>query len=232
MDLRLQFFGGRGGGSGLNGEKDKEKLFDWLEKEGTAPGTPVPIDINEFQGQTLEQIERRLRNLEHEELFVFDKDGKIIEAYRGNKNSVCFRGEVIDYQDATVTHGHPKAAANFGGTFSFADMKNMLKSKWAEHRATASGQGEMNYILRKTGNANPQGFYNQINRDYTRLKETMSDTWDISYHGAVKEGKSTKIARHEARQKTVGVLNKYYKETAPKFGYEYITRKTEYEYNR
>lgn len=232
LNLNLQYFGGRGGGSGLNADKEKEELFDWLGNLHGEGGEPDPIDIKPFEGQTLQQIESRLRVLKHEELFVFDKDGKIIEAYKGDKKSVCFYSSVRDYEGATVTHGHPKSAKNFGGTFSFADMANMLQSKWAEHRATASGQGEMNYILRRTDKANPKRFYDQINRDYVRLNDSIGKAWDSSFQSAIAEGKNRKVAIHEARQQAVGVLNKYYKDTASKFGYEYITRKKEYEYNR
>lgn len=149
--------GGRGGKGNVNG------FIDWLSKEGKGGGSPHPLDISKFSNMSLEDAERRIRNLKHEELFVFDKDGKLIEAYKGSATSVSFPMSVLDYKGATVTHGHPKGAADFGGTFSFADIKNMLESKWAEHRATASGQGEMNYIMRKGQGAKPKAFYNQIN---------------------------------------------------------------------
>jgi hypothetical protein len=37
---------------------------------------------------------------------------------------------------------------------------------------------------------------------------------------------------HTARQMAVGYLNDYWRRTAPKFGYEFITRKKDYTYNR
>lgn len=181
---------------------------------------------------TLEDAERRIRNLKHEELFVFDKDGKLVEAYKGNSHSVSFPMSVLDYKGATVTHGHPKGAADFGGTFSFADVKNMLESKWAEHRATASGQGEMNYIMRKGQGAKPKAFYNQINRDYKQIERYLSDRYTKAYDDALKDGKSKQSAMHAARQMAVGYLNDYWRRTAPKFGYEFITRKKDYTYNR
>jgi hypothetical protein len=218
--------GGRGGASGLT---------DWLGKEGGVPGEAKPMDITQFEGWTLERVEQRLRNLKHEELFVLDENDKIIAAYKGNRTSVAFPAELLDQKGLTVTHGHPKngaEAADFGGTFSFADMGNMLKSQWAEHRATASGQGEMNYILRKGKNAKPKQFYNQINRDYTRLNKEISDAYKAEYKKAKDSGVSTKQAQHRARQVSVGILNAYYKQTASKYGYEYITKKKEYKYNR
>lgn len=126
----------------------------------------------------------------------------------------------------------PKGAADFGGTFSFADIKNMLESKWAEHRATASGQGEMNYIMRKGQGAKPKAFYNQINRDYKQIERYLSDRYTKAYDDALKDGKSKQSAIHMARQMAVGYLNDYWRRTAPKFGYEFITRKKDYTYNR
>ena len=188
--------GGRGGKGNVNG------FIDWLSKEGKGGGSPHPLDISKFGNMSLEDAERRIRNLKHEELFVF------------------------------VTHGHPKGAADFGGTFSFADVKNMLESKWAEHRATASGQGEMNYIMRKGQGAKPKAFYNQINRDYKQIERYLSDRYTKAYDDALKDGKSKQSAIHMARQMAVGYLNDYWRRTAPKFGYEFITRKKDYTYNR
>lgn len=218
--------GGRGASYG------KQGLFDWLANEGKGGGSPQALDVSKFQGWTLEQVERRIRGLGHEELFAFDKDGNVIAAYKGGASSVAFPETLLHVDGATVTHGHPRSTSDFGGTFSFADMKNMLTSSWAEHRATASGQGEMNYILRATSRADSKGFYNQINKDYSKLKSQMSAKYDSSYKAAIKAGMTRQQALHRSRQEAVGILNRYYKDTAAKFGYEYITRKEDYKYNR
>jgi hypothetical protein len=219
--------GGRGASS------DAKKLTDWLKKETEGGGgKAIPMDINKFQGMTLEQIEGRLRNLKHEELFALDKDGKIVAAYLGDSTSVSFPETLRDVKGLTVTHGHPKSAAEFGGTFSFADMANMLKSKWSEHRATASGQGEMNYILKRNTKANSKGFYNRINKDYERLNKKITSTYTESYKKATKGGATRKVAMHVARQSAVGVLNQYYKTTAKHYGFSYVTRKEAYTYGR
>lgn len=76
--------GGRGGKGNVNG------FIDWLSKEGKGGGSPHPLDISKFSNMSLEDAERRIRNLKHEELFVFDKDGKLIEAYKGSATSVSF----------------------------------------------------------------------------------------------------------------------------------------------
>lgn len=143
-----------------------------------------------------------------------------------------FPHSVLDIDGATVTHGHPKGLEEFGGTFSFADINNMLNSKWKEHRATASGQGEMNYIMRRTSKSDSQGLRNAINKEIPNLKRQIADAYKKSYTQSIKNGKSGKEARHIARQKSVGVLNAFYKKTFPQYGFEYITRKEKYKYNR
>lgn len=99
--------GGRGGKGNING------FIDWLSKEGKGGGSPHPLDISKFGNMSLEDAERRIRNLKHEELFVFDKDGKLIEAYKGGATSVSFPMSVLDYEGATVTHGHPQRRSGF-----------------------------------------------------------------------------------------------------------------------
>lgn len=218
---------------GRGSSYSKQKFIDWLSHEGTGSGKPPqPIDISKFQGQSLEQVEARLRVLKHEELFVFDEKGTLVEAYKGGADSVAFPTDLLQRPGVTVTHGHPKGAQDFGGTFSFADMKNMLTSQWAEHRATASGRGEMNYILRRTAKADSKGFYNRINRDYKRLEAKIDAAWDKGYNEAKAKGVPAHLAIRAARQRSVGVLNRYYKTTAAQYGYEYVTRKDPYHYGR
>lgn len=76
------------------------------------------MDVKQFQGMTLQEIEDRIRVLGHEELFVIGKDGSVLAAYRGNSNSVAFYSSDLMRRGATVTHGHPKGAEGYGATFS------------------------------------------------------------------------------------------------------------------
>lgn len=223
----LQEFGGRGALLGTG-------IVDWLTKEaqkGNGTARAQPIDIRKYQGKSLEAIEGRIRRLKHEELFAVNQRGEIIAAYKGGSTSVSFPVSLLEEEGITVTHGHPKGYEEFGGTFSFADIHNMLESRWQEHRATASGQGEMNYIMRRTKQADPQGLRNRINKDYLALKKKSRDAYQKAYQ-EYREEHGAKQARHIARQKQVGILNAYYREVFPEYGFEYVTRKKEYQYNR
>ena len=221
------------GGRGASYNREKTKEF--LSSGGGNKGKAHPIDIKKYEGQTLEQIESRIRKLNHEELFALDANDKPIAAYKGNKDSVAFPMTLLLEKDATVTHGHPKGAAEFGGTLSFADVRNMAVSLWKEHRATASGQGEMNYILRRNSNSNhnkDKALYNKIRKDEPKVLKRFETTYDKAYKEARKSGKSIKQAIHVARQAGVGEVDRYWMETLPKYGIDYIKRKKDYRYGR
>ncbi|MBQ7516006.1 MAG: hypothetical protein IJS96_06955 [Schwartzia sp.] len=220
------------GGRGSNFSGGGGSFADALQGKGGTPGKAHPIDINKFPGMTIQQAEERARKLGHEELFVFDEKGKLVAGYKGGKDSVAFPTSELSRKGATVTHGHPKGAEDFGGTLSFADVGNMLRSNWSEHRATASGQGEMNYIMRRTNKADSAGLMQRMLKDANGLEAQVKSEARKARKRALSTGKTPQQAEHEARQKGVGVLNRYYKDTMPKYGFEYVTRKNPYPYQR
>lgn len=187
---------------------------------------PRPIDVSQFQGMTLQEIENRIRSLDHEELLVIGKDGTVLAAYKGNKNSVAFYKSEFQRQGATVTHGHPKGAEGYGATFSLQDVQNMAASDWAEHRAAASGKNELNYVIRRNSSntvAKSRALYERIRKDAAGIQAEIS-------LAASRAGKGLSAA--SKRQIYTGVLDRYYSKTLPKYGFDYITRSKEYNYNR
>ena len=219
--------GGRGSNFGGGGDFTKQLLG-----QGGGTGQLQPLDISKMGNMTVQQAEERARSKNHEELFIFDENDKLVAAYKGNANSVAFPSSELSRQAATVTHGHPVGTSDFGGTLSFTDVGNMLRSNWQEHRATARGQGEMNYIMRRTGKSDSQGLMNQMLKDAPKVESSFKSEYKRTYDSLKAAGRSEAQARHEARQKAVGQINRYYKNTMPKYGFEYITRKKGYDYNR
>ena len=184
------------------------------------------MDVSRFQGMTLQQIEDHIRNLDHEELFVIGKDGSIIAAYKGIEKNVAFYRSELLRDGVTVTHGHPKAAEGYGATFSAQDVLNMAASNWSEHRAAASGKNEMNYIIRRNSSnteAKSRALYKKVLEDMPTLDATMNEMAD-------KVGKNVSAA--SKRQIYTGILDRYWSETLPKYGFDYVTRKKQYNYNR
>ena len=199
-----------------------------VSKGGAGP--PIPIDIGPYRGWSIQQVEERLRTLDHEEIFFFNRRGEVVAAYRGAEGGVGWPPWLLGMSGATVSHGHPKRDGDFGGTLSILDTKNMLRSSWAQHRAVASGQGELNYILRRGRGARPKAFLEQLIRDEKRIIADMKSTARKAYDEERASGKPHLSALHIAMQKGVGKLHAWYKENAPKYGYEYVVRKKPYEY--
>lgn len=213
--------GGRGSFSSL------EKTIDDVLGLRDGKGKVEEIDISPFK--SLEQTENSIRNKRHEILVVFDKNGEAIKAYKGNATSVAFPvNEAVNWEGMTVTHNHPKGIQGFGGTFSFADMRNATVFNWGSHRACAAGQGEKNYILKAGADAKPMEFNRRIAADIPWLREKMLEEVKKvkeSYMKHSEEFKNYGHAIHVARQKSTGFLNTYYRQVAEEYGYIYRTQK-------
>ena len=184
------------------------------------------MDVSDFEGMTLQQIEDRIRKLGHEELFVLDADGTVLAAYKGNSNSVAFSRSELFRDGATVTHGHPKGAEGYGATFSPQDVLNMAASNWAEHRVAASGKNELNYIIRRNASNTEKkssDLYARVKKDMPSLEAEMRQQ---------AQSASKKLSATDRRQIYTGVLDRYYSEVLPEYGFDYITRKKGYNYHR
>ena len=213
--------GGRGSYSAI---RKRERV----RTEGGRSGqrTPHPMDMEQFIGQTLRQIEDRIRSLDHEELFVFDSNGEIVGAYRGDEKSVSFPASFLLKEGAVVTHGHPKGVEGFGATFSPQDVLNFAASEWAEHRAVASGPNELNYIMRRTVKTtldDSKALYKRVQKDAPGLERQMRN----EASKAMRRGELTDVAK---RQIYTGVLSRYWKRVLPEYNFEYIARKDPYAY--
>ena len=226
--MEVETVGGRGA------SYFKQKFISYFSSRQKR-GVEHPVDIKKYQDWSLEKIEGHIRQLDHEELFALDANDKPIAVYKGTKTQVAFPISLLNEEGATVTHGHPKGAAEFGGTFSFADVYNMAESKWKEHRATASGQGEMNYIMKRNSKSNTKrdrALISRIQKDEKKVMGSASDAYSKKYKEAIQSGKTQKQAIHLARQEAVGEIDKYWANTLPKYGIDYIKRKKNYKYGR
>lgn len=216
--------GGRGSSSGFDGV---DQTIDDILGMGETEGKVEEINVDIFGN--LYETEDMIRSLKHEVLVVFDGEGKAVKAYRGDATSVAFPvSEAETWKGYTVTHCHPKGAEGFGGTFSYADMRNATVYQFGSHRAVASGQGERNYILKPQQNADYMGLNRRIAKDIPHLdKEMKAAVKEIrqQFETGNSEYKSKKHAVHIARQKAVGVLNAYYRAVAKQYGFVYRTQK-------
>lgn len=213
--------GGRGSFSGLG------KTIDEVLGISDEIGEFKELDASGFG--TLDETENHIRKKKREVLVVFDKNGTAFKAYQGDATSVAFPvSEAKKWKGLTVTHNHPKNWGAFGGTFSFQDMRNATVYEFGSHRAVGCGQGEKNYILKATKKAKPMAFNRRIAEDIPWLREKMHDVANqvkLDYKKNKQNYKDYGHALHIARQKSVGMLNSYYREVAEQYGYIYRTQK-------
>lgn len=213
--------GGRGSFSGLG------KTIDEVLGLESTNGKAQELEVSGFG--TLDETENHIRKKKKEVLVVFDKKGKAIKAYQGDEVSVAFPvEEAKKWKGLTVTHNHPKNWGEFGGTFSFEDIRNTTVYKFGSHRAVGCGQGEKNYILKATKKARPMAFNRRVAEDIPWLREKMYETVNRikqDYINNKQNYKNYGHALHIARQKSVGMLNSYYREVAEQYGYIYRTQK-------
>ena len=139
------------------------------KQKGKKGGVSIPIDISKIKDKSLQGIENRIRKLQHEEAFIFDGDGNLVDGVSGGKGSVGIPDKWERIDGATVTHGHPTGIFGYGGTLSFEDVGTFAGTNWAEIRAAANGQGEYNYILRRTNKAKGKLLLARIATDQAKL---------------------------------------------------------------
>lgn len=64
------------------------------------------------------------------------------------------------------------------------------------------------------------------------MRGERSTTYSSVYNNQRKAGKSESQSLHRARQEAVGELNAYREKVMPRYGFECVTRKRSYKYNR
>lgn len=193
-------------------------LIKYLTGEGGG-GSIETIDPSQYSD--LISAEAAIRNLNKERLLVFENTSESpTAAFQGSESQVAFDGSKTS-KTSIVTHNHPDKI--HGGTFSFADMGNMLGMGWRGHNAAAK---EGTYYLRPTKNANAGGFARRLVQDKGKLEDQIRKK-TIQLAQQTKSGELTKKkADKMLRAVATGVLHRYYKDTAPQYGYVYGRAKT------
>ena len=217
INFKIQLFGGRGSKIGLG----IKKMLSDFENTGVGKGTPHEIDASRYQ--TLEEWEKEILHRDYETLIAFDEKGKPVKAYKGNSGSVAFPpSEANKWKGYTVTHNHPDT---YGGTFSFADMRNLCKYKYGEHRAVAR---EGTYIVKKTKESNFENLKRTVATNMYLLESKMkqiSKQEQVKYlNTPIEQRVSRKSFNTMVRQKYCGILHKFYKKVCEECGFIYILK--------
>ena len=83
-----------------------------------------------------------------------------------------------------------------------------------------------------TKNARPKRLLARIAIDRKKVEAEFDRVYDEEKEKRLSNGASEKVALHVAAQKACGVVDRYWREVLPRFGYDYIKRKDGYEYGR
>lgn len=126
---------------GNAGNKPSDKLL--TARYQTIAGNRVS------QESTFGRVEKEIAKHTYETGLIIDRDGFVLAAYKGGKNSVNFGGDGRLAKGNTITHNHPSGAA----AFSVADIASTGKLGGVAIRATTKSGGTA--ALQKASN-NPQ----------------------------------------------------------------------------
>ena len=203
--------------------------LSWGEKTGKVSPL-ITAGLMELRGNeadpesTLRRIDDvRFNNLDHEQLFVVDRDGFVLCGYDGGEHSVAFPPEkAVEWKDCIVTHRHP---SSFGGTFSPADISCIATFGWSELEASAN---EGRYKIKRTSkNADGAGLVRRLQSGLPKIQQQMREI-------AISMSTGKKYMSHdqfiyENRKKQLAVLDAWYAENLPKYGFTYkFTSREEY----
>ena len=119
-------------------------------------------------------------------------------------------------KELTITHNHPNS--KWGGTFSPADIKSLANNPSVGSVRAVGRKSEGTYVVKATENANYKGLSKRIAKDEPTLRKQLK-----AKHDSVKIIHGTNSKR--TRQEAVGVVDKYYKEILPKYGFTYARDK-------
>ena len=221
MKINLQFFGGRGSGS-YSGNSRAGSLAPSGDGGGTdlnvAGWTPQAGSKSVNEDVTMNGAEKRILNLDHEQLVVVDKYGYVVSVVDGSEHSVGITDKAAKAIAAggRVTHNHPN-----GGTFSPADVISAGNLGATEIRA-ASKRFKTTYSLKATNKANGKGIAKQMNKDYPKIEKE----WDAK----ILKLNNRKYMNKDNYEKAVyqaynDVMDAWMKKNASKYGYTYSSSK-------
>ena len=208
---------------------------------------PIQGTLREWEVRTQREAREGIGNGEVETGALFDRNGRPIDAYLGDRHSVRIdvaKLNTPETEGATFTHLHPDSG--FGGTLSLTDLKTFSRTNWGELRAT-SKQGQL-YSIRANANADREGLRKWVNSHEKVLNKNFKNSYESSlkravtplksgpHKGQVKlESPSGKVtyrapmtpeqADRYARTYSVGMFERTYKKNLAKFGFTYTSTK-------
>ena len=202
---------------------------------------PIKGNINEWENS----LRRGDIELDREHAALYDKDGKPIVGFQGDRHSVAIGKEINNPDGVTMTHYHPDKS--FGGTLSMQDIRVFATTPIREIRAV-SGQGQL-YSLKAGPNVDRAGLAKWVqsnqklaqknfNNSYkSALKQATTPLKSGPHKGQIKltnrvTGKVTyrepmtkQQAINYARTYSVGMFDRMYGKALSRYGVTYTATK-------
>ena len=219
--INLQFFGGRGSGSytaggatvGMGGNMGIDPSTDM----NVAGWTPDAGHKSVDKAKTVESVKDRIKNLDHEQMAIIDKDGYVVAAVDGTEHSVGITANAAKHiKGNDVYHNHPN-----GSTLSTTDVITGGNSQVGSISAVSKNTGKT-YTLKAGTKANGAGLSKAMQKDEKKL----IGQWQAK----VDSMKGKKYSSKEAWAKQVNkhwenIMGDWMSTNASKYGYTYTVTK-------
>lgn len=196
----------------------------------TENGTHVPVGINEtkkeamnhlFNDKTYRDIrekEKSRRDLDHEELSIYSKEGNLIKDMKGESAQVDAREYKEIMNNSIITHNHP-----LGDNFSKNDIKSFIDYNVHELRASTNNG---TFIIKKK---NDEKIKEDLYNDFSEMDRSVMTEASKIMNEKIKNNELSYVPAKNPKQYWIDrqkisseIKDKWLRENATKYGIIYV----------
>ena len=168
-------------------------IGDTSQNQNIPEKPPIPASV--------EEAEQIIRNQAYETIYVFDRNGQLIDAQNGSVGKASVRVDHALVQDAVCIHNHPS-----GSTFSQYDVLFIRDMNPSDFRVVTSTK---RFRIVRKGTAWPD----EMVPEYKKHFATMHGRYQKDLiKGKIKQDEFNKRVFRDALRRTVEALNLFYTE--------------------
>ncbi len=217
LRIDLQFFGGRGSGSytaggatvGMGGQMGGGSATDMPVAGWTPDAGHKEVD----KAKTVEAVKNRIKDLDHEQMAIVDRDGYVVAAVDGGEHSVGITANAAKHiKGNDVYHNHPN-----GSTLSTTDVITGGQTQAGSISATSRNTGKT-YTLKAGNKANSAGIASAMQRDEGKL----IGQWQAKVDAMKGRKYSSKASwEKQVNKHWENIMGDWMAANASKYGYSY-----------
>ena len=222
--FNLQFFGGRGSGSysanaqftSGGGGRNNARAIDLNVAGWTPEAGSRKVNIN----TTLNSVETRIQNNDHEQLIIIDRDGYVAAVVDGGGSSVGYTDKALAATRAggIEIHNHPNTGTMFSGT----DIISNGTINAREMRVVTS-KGTT-YSIKAGNRANAKGFADDMRKNEKRIIKQINEKLNNTVNKRKYANKDTYMAQVDRVYNEI--MGAWISEKSKKYGYTFTSHKT------